>query len=94
MDYFPIFVNLNGQDCLVVGAGDIAARKIDLLARAGAKITVIAKEIGETVLAMQITHSLHIQRTVFTTRDLRQYKLIVSATDDVTTNQLVAKTAT
>ena len=94
MDYFPIFVNLNGQDCLVVGAGDIAARKIDLLARAGAKITVIAKEIGETVLAMQITHSLHIQQTVFTTRDLRQYKLIVSATDDVTTNQLVAKTAT
>ena len=94
MDYFPIFVNLNGQDCLVVGAGDIAARKIDLLARAGAKITVIAKEIGETVLAMQITHSLHIQRTFFSTRDLRQYKLIVSATDDVTTNQLVAKTAT
>ena len=44
MDYFPVFVKLKDQDCLVVGAGEIAARKIELLARAGAKITVIAKQ--------------------------------------------------
>jgi len=58
MDYFPLFFNLKGQNCLVVGAGDIAARKIELLARAGAKITVVAREIGATVAAMQASHSL------------------------------------
>ena len=45
MDYFPIFVKLQNQPCLVIGAGEIAARKIDLLVRAGAKITVIANNI-------------------------------------------------
>jgi uroporphyrin-III C-methyltransferase / precorrin-2 dehydrogenase / sirohydrochlorin ferrochelatase len=94
VDYFPIFVNLKEQDCLVVGAGEIAARKIELLSRAGAKITVIAKDIGEVVSSMQITHSLNIQRTVFASGDLRKYKLIVSATDDLAANRLVAKTAT
>ncbi|MCK5122429.1 MAG: hypothetical protein KAQ91_10620, partial [Methylococcales bacterium] len=42
MDYFPLFLKLKQQNCLVIGAGEIAARKIDLLARAGALITVIA----------------------------------------------------
>ncbi|NOU22988.1 MAG: uroporphyrinogen-III C-methyltransferase [Methyloglobulus sp.] len=93
MDYFPIFFNLKGQDCLVVGAGDIAARKIELLLRAGAKITVIAKDISGAVAAMQASHSLTLQQTSFTPTDLRQFRLIVSATDDAETNALVAKTA-
>ena len=53
MDYFPVFVKLKDQDCLVVGAGEIAARKIELLARAGAKITVIAGKISPQVLNLE-----------------------------------------
>ncbi|WP_411728186.1 siroheme synthase CysG [Methyloglobulus sp.] len=93
MDYFPVFFNLKGQECLVVGAGDIAARKIELLFRAGAKITVIARDIGATVASMQTSHSLTLQQTSFAPGDLRQFRLIVSATDDTETNLLVAKTA-
>lgn len=93
MDYFPVFFNLKGQECLVVGAGNIAARKIELLSRAGAKITVISKDIGATVASMQTSHSLTLQQTAFTPGDLRQFRLIVSATDDTETNALVAKTA-
>jgi uroporphyrin-III C-methyltransferase / precorrin-2 dehydrogenase / sirohydrochlorin ferrochelatase len=94
VDYFPVFFKLKGQECLVVGAGDIAARKIELLFRAGAKITVIAKEIGEMVTAMQLSHSLDIQQTPFTPTDLKHFRLIISATDNIETNKLVAKTAT
>ncbi len=94
MDYFPVFFKLKGQNCLVVGAGDIAARKIELLSRAGANITVIAKDISPTVAAMQDSHSLTLQQTAFAQADLRQFKLIVSATDDIETNKLVANTAT
>jgi uroporphyrin-III C-methyltransferase / precorrin-2 dehydrogenase / sirohydrochlorin ferrochelatase len=94
MDYFPVFFNLKGQDCLVVGAGNIAARKIELLARAGAKITVIARDISETVAGMQTAYPLTLLRTSFTPTDLRHFSLIVSATDDIEINKLVAKTAT
>lgn len=77
-----------------MGAGDIAARKIELLSRAGAKITVIAREIGAAVAAMQTSQPLTIHQASFTPADLRQFRLIVSATDDTETNALVAKTAT
>jgi len=45
MEYFPIFIRLAGQPVLVVGGGEIAARKIELLLRAGAEVTVVAPEL-------------------------------------------------
>ncbi len=94
MDYFPIFLKLKDQACLVVGAGEIAARKIELLARAGAKITVIAREISPTVLSLQVTHNLTLLQKLFSPADLGQFRLVVSATDNADTNRLVAQAAT
>jgi uroporphyrin-III C-methyltransferase/precorrin-2 dehydrogenase/sirohydrochlorin ferrochelatase len=93
MDYFPIFVKLEGQSCLVVGAGEVAARKIDLLLRAGAKITVIAKEISASVSGIQTKYAITVLQKSFTPDDLSDFRLVVSATDDLATNQLVAQTA-
>lgn len=94
MDYFPVFLKLKDQPCLVVGAGEIAARKIELLARAGAKVTVIANEISPTVLSLQTTHNLILLQKSFSPADLGEFRLVVSATDNTETNFLVAKTAT
>lgn len=93
MDYFPIFVKLKDQACLVVGGGEVAARKIELLARAGAKITVIADKIGHRVNAMRDLHDLTILQKSFRPGDLQEFSLVVSATDDNDINHLVAKTA-
>ena len=93
MDYFPVFVKLKDQDCLVVGAGPIAARKIELLARAGAKITVIAEQISPQVAGLAASCRLTIQQKTFAPADLRGFRLVVSATDDKATNLAVAKTA-
>ncbi|MGZ8237741.1 MAG: siroheme synthase CysG, partial [Methylobacter sp.] len=94
MDYFPVFLKLKDQACLVVGAGEIAARKIELLARAGAKITVIANKISPAVLNLQTIHNLSLRQKSFSAADLGEFRLVVSATDNPETNQLVAKTAT
>jgi len=94
MDYFPLFLKLQQQPCLVIGAGDIAARKIDLLAKAGANITVIANEIGPSVANMSKTQKLCIKQKSFAEDDIPGFRLVVSATNNATTNQLVAKTAT
>lgn len=93
MDYFPVFVKLKGQDCLVVGAGEIAARKIELLARAGAKITVIANTISPAVSSLETSCRLTLLQKSFAPSDLRGFRLVVSATDNRETNQQVAKTA-
>ncbi len=93
MDYFPVFLKLKAQACLVVGAGEIAARKIELLAQAGASITVIADEISPAVLALNQTYNLTVLQQAFSPFDLSRFRLVVSATDDDDVNRLVAKTA-
>lgn len=93
MDYFPVFLKLKDQPCLVVGAGEIAARKIELLARAGAKITVISLEISPSVLSLQETHNLTLLQKSFAPADIGEFRLVVSATDNAETNRLVAETA-
>jgi len=93
MDYFPLFLNLKQQPCLVVGAGEIAARKIDLLSRAGARITVVAIEIGDSVAAIQERYPLDIKQKAFDTRDLDGMRLVVSATNNRTINIGIAEAA-
>ncbi len=94
MDYFPVFLKLKQQNCLVIGAGEIAARKIELLARAGAAITVIADTIGPAVADMQTRHTLIIKHKSFEKKDVNGFRLVVSATNNIDTNKLVAQTAT
>lgn len=93
MDYFPLFLNLKQQPCLVVGAGEIAARKIDLLSRAGARITVVAIEIGDSVAAIQKHYPLDIKQKAFDTSDLDGMRLVVSATNNRTINIGIAEAA-
>lgn len=94
MDYFPVFVELNGQPCLVVGGGEIAARKISLLAKAGASITVIAKTVSHHVTDLASRYPLTVIEKSFDETDLNNgFRLVVSATDNHETNQRVADAA-
>ena len=39
---FPLYIDLNGNNCVVLGGGDYAADKVDTLLQFGAKVTVIS----------------------------------------------------
>lgn len=47
MSYFPMYIELQNEKCLVVGGGNVAYRKVCALLEFGARITVIAKRIDE-----------------------------------------------
>ena len=93
MDYFPIFLSLKKEPCLVVGGGEIAARKITLLTKAGAEITVIAPYISTAVTAIRENYPLHFRRRPFKQDDVKDFKLVVSATNQEDVNQQVAAAA-
>ena len=45
MRYFPVFLDLNNKAVLVVGGGEVACRKVDMLLRAGANVTVVSPKV-------------------------------------------------
>lgn len=47
--YFPINIDLQGRNCVIIGGGKVAARKIDSLLKAGARLKVIAPDIDESI---------------------------------------------
>lgn len=94
MNYFPIFTQLKGRLCLVVGAGEVAARKIDLLLQAGANIRVVAPKINDSVQAMaSSTTHLTVIRDEYHTRYLSDVQLVISATSNRQLNQQIAQDA-
>jgi len=51
MRYFPLFLDIKDKPVLLVGGGEVAARKFHLLSDAGASITVVAPQLGEELAA-------------------------------------------
>lgn len=90
MDYLPIFLDLHGRRCLVVGGGEVAARKTDLLLQAGADVHVVSPALGEAMQALvdagRITHRVG----GFQESDLDGAQLVIAASDDNAVNAAAA----
>ncbi|MDD4913576.1 MAG: siroheme synthase CysG [Methylococcales bacterium] len=93
MNYLPVFLDLKQQACLVVGAGEVAARKAELLCRAGASVTVVGCRVAENMRSMAANHALSIHERAFETADLDGMRLVVAATDNPALNAEIALAA-
>jgi uroporphyrin-III C-methyltransferase/precorrin-2 dehydrogenase/sirohydrochlorin ferrochelatase len=93
MNYFPVFFDLAGQRVLVVGAGEVALRKISLLERSGALITVVAPEIAPELIARAARGSLELKFREFIPADLEGARLVIVATASRAVNRWIAKMA-
>ena len=49
MAYFPMFLDIEGKHCLVVGGGKVALRKVQVLLDFGAHVTVVAQQIEKEI---------------------------------------------
>ena len=93
MRYFPIFLDLVRKPVLLVGGGEVAARKFSLLADANAVVTVVAPELGDE-MSEALSRGAFTHRTrEFAAADLDGQWLIVAATNDRAVNAAVASAA-
>ena len=93
MDYFPIFLRLTGEPVLVVGGGEVAARKIDLLLRTGAKVTIVSPELIDTLAQKVAAGELEYVAEEFRPELLDGKRLAIAATDKHAINAWVAHQA-
>lgn len=93
MKFFPVFLNLRQRKCLVVGGGEVAARKIRLLIDAEAQVVVVSPKLCDAVQKLAAANEItHINKP-FSADDLTDAALVIAATDSSEVNQAVNEAA-
>ncbi|WP_025652048.1 MULTISPECIES: siroheme synthase CysG [unclassified Psychrobacter] len=94
MNTFPLFFKLEGRKALIVGGGDVALRKADLLSRAGACITILAPSISDEIQALlsDSKHALIYEN--YNKTYMTGARVIIAGTDDEALNHQIHADAT
>jgi precorrin-2 dehydrogenase / sirohydrochlorin ferrochelatase len=90
---YPIFLNLKGRRCLVVGGGAVAERKVEKLVESGARVIVVAPEATEVLSQMAADGMIDLEKRKYIEGEAGCYFLVISATDDPALNRHVSEDA-
>ena len=93
MNFFPVFLDLEDRDCLVVGGGGVAARKISALVRAGARVHVVAPKLTEELAVLSRDSRIEHSEREFQEADLDGKVLVIAGTDQQAVNRRVSELA-
>ena len=89
MKYFPIFLNANNINAMVIGGGDVAARKIELLLKSTSQITIMSAMLSPSVNALIQKHQLTWLCHQYQPGLLTDKNLVIAATDNTEVNESV-----
>ncbi|WP_455234256.1 siroheme synthase CysG [Thiogranum longum] len=93
MDFFPVFLDLENRNCLVVGGGKVAARKVSLLLRAGANVEVVAPQLCDEMKRLVSNDKVSHQARKFEEPDVDGKVLVIAGTDQQDVNRSVSELA-
>jgi siroheme synthase-like protein len=89
--YLPLFFNLVGAPCLVVGGGRVALRKVKDLLAAGAAVTIVSpSSVDELVSLSQQGECRWLQRA-YIAGEVQNYRLVISAANSLKINKQVSQ---
>src|SRR3989338_5985525 len=93
MRYYPIFLDIKGNPCVVVGGGSVAERKVLSLLDSGAKVLVISPKLTPTLRKLVAKKAISYCAKSYEGGDLKGFFLAYSATNNSKVNKEVFKEA-
>lgn len=91
MKYFPVFLDAKRINALVVGGGEVAARKIELLLKSTKKITVMSASLNASVERLVNVHQLTWLKHNYQVGHMIDMTLVIAATDSERVNSDIAQ---
>lgn len=93
--FFPVYVNLKGEEALVIGGGKLGNRKTSTLREYGANVTVYSKNIVSEELAAREDIKFIFENVEnneeFISKLVENYFIVIAATDDLELNDNISK---
>lgn len=93
MSWYPVSLNLKDRNCLIVGGGKVAERKLKSLIKAEANVTLIAPNITAILQEMREAGTFHYLNSTYQVNDVNGFFLVIAATDCSETNSRIGADA-
>lgn len=93
MRYYPINLDINNRDCLVVGGGQVGTRKVIGLLKCGAMVSVVSLNATEKIIQFKAQKKILWHKRSYQTSDMQNRFLVIGATDNEALNRRIHKDA-
>ncbi|MDD2388672.1 MAG: bifunctional precorrin-2 dehydrogenase/sirohydrochlorin ferrochelatase [Desulfobacterales bacterium] len=93
MRYYPVFFDIHGKRCLVVGGGTVGTRKVLTLLKCGADVTVVSPCFDDRLLGLAETGAVSLKSRCYRSSDLEGVFMVFGATDNEELNRRVHEDA-
>ena len=91
MRYFPIYLDAKHINAMIVGGGEVAARKIDLLLKSTTNISIMSETLNSSVERLVNQHQLKWLKHNYQPGHLNNINIVIAATDCSEVNSAVAE---
>ena len=88
--YYPIYLDIEDRNVVIIGGGNVCARKAETMMKYGARVTVVAPELSEEIEGWAGEGCLAIRRKHYDPSDLDHAHIVIASTDDTAVNEQIA----
>ena len=88
--YYPIYIDIEDRSVVIIGGGNVCARKAETMLKYGARVTVVSPEFTDEIEQWAREGKLALKRKHYEDADLEGANLIIASTDDQRVNEQVA----
>jgi len=93
MKYYPVHLDINNRNCLVVGGGGVGTRKVKKLLDCGARVTVVSLDVSPDLRDLAASAKIVLAQRAYKSEDLSGMFLVIGATDDEQLNRQISSDA-
>lgn len=88
--YYPIFLDVEDRGVVIIGGGNVCARKAETMLRYGARVTVVSPEFTDEIAHWAREGTIQIKRKAYDAGDLEGASIVIASTDDQRVNEQIA----
>lgn len=88
--YYPIYIDIENRDVVIVGGGNVCARKAETMLRYGARVTVVSPTFNDEIEQWAKEGRLTLRRKRYDASDIENANLVIASTDETAVNEQVA----
>lgn len=88
--YYPIYLDIENRSVVIIGGGNVCARKAETMMKYGARVTIVSPEFTEEIEGWAREGCLALNRKTYDPSDVEGANIVIASTDDQSVNEQIA----